>query len=51
MYFNGKRYVRQVRATRDFAGRRRETRITFAYRGITAEWPAVIHYAFWMQAS
>ncbi len=43
-YYNGKRYMRRVRTAEIFNPTMLRTYITFAYRGVPAEWPAIISY-------
>ena len=43
MYYNSRRYVREVTHLSDFSGRYSVHR-TFAYRGIPDEWASLITY-------
>ena len=43
-YFNGKRYMKRVRSAELFNPTMLRTFVTFAYRGIPDEWPAIISY-------
>ena len=43
-YYNGRRYMRRVRRVDSWAPTSLRTFITFAYRGVPAEWPAITSY-------
>ena len=43
-YYNGRRYTRRIRRVDSWSPTSLRTFITFAYRGITDEWPAITSY-------
>ena len=43
-YFNGRKYKRRIRTAEMFNPTMLRTFITFAYRGVTDEWPVIISY-------